>query len=161
MNIAVAKIEEWRQVDNLPYEVSSEGKVRRGGRVLRPRVHSKGYLRIWLSANGKRSDEYIHRLVANAFLGAAGAGMHVDHINGDRADNRLANLRWLTPDENRSLRHLARGSRNGSAKYSEQLIRSIKSCFGKGATDRLIADKFGVTRRFVNAVRNQRIWRHV
>jgi hypothetical protein len=160
MNVAVAKIEEWRQVDDLPYEVSSEGRVRRGRRVLRPRVHSNGYLRVCLSVNGKHSDKYIHRLVANAFLGAADAGMHADHINGDRADNRLSNLRWLTPSANRSLRCLALGSQNGSSKYSEQLIRSIKSRFGKGVTDRLIADEFGVNRRFVNAVRNKRIWRH-
>lgn len=161
MNIAAAKIEEWRQVDNLPYEVSSEGRVRRRGRVLRPRVHSNGYLRVCLSVNGEHSDQYIHRLVAKAFLGEPDAGMHADHINGDRADNRLSNLRWLTSDENRSTRHLARGSRNGSSRYSEKLIRSIKSRFGKGVTDRLIAEEFGVARRFVNAVRNKRIWGHV
>jgi len=107
-------IEEWRPIKNfeLRYEVSSLGRVRSiyDGRnqrvrtqpkVLRPFVNRKGYLTLSLRDDGRRFPSTpIHRLVALAFVSGYMDGLHVDHINGIRDDNRAENLSWVSPEEN-------------------------------------------------------------
>lgn len=101
------------------YEVSSLGRVRSldrvveihgmnckrllRGRVLKPKYAPCGYLQVALSAENKQRYAYIHTLVCEAFIGPRPSkGHQVDHINADRTDNRLSNLRWVTVKENHS-----------------------------------------------------------
>ena len=55
-----------------------------------------GYMRIYV--NGKQM--YVHRIIAKAFLGDDASSLEVDHINGDRSDNRTENLRIVTHQQN-------------------------------------------------------------
>lgn len=55
-----------------------------------------GYLRI----RYKGKIEYVHRLIWEHVNGPIPKGMHIDHINGVKSDNRLVNLRMVTPLEN-------------------------------------------------------------
>ena len=76
------------------YEVSNEGKIRnvKTGRILKPYLNRPdGYLRV--DFYGRH--HYIHRLVADRFLGGNHDGMKVVHIDGDKANNHLSNLRWI------------------------------------------------------------------
>ncbi len=59
-------------------------------------VSKAGYLRI----RYKGKIEYVHRIVWEHFNGPITKGMHIDHINGIKSDNRLVNLRMVTPYEN-------------------------------------------------------------
>lgn len=63
--------------------------------------HSSGYLRASLTIRGKVTHYYVHNLIAITFIGFKEEGYDVDHINKNRKDNRLANLRYLTTKENR------------------------------------------------------------
>lgn len=90
-------MEEWRTIKDLPgYSVSNKGRVRKDstGQVM---VLSKngGYARITIS-------KHVHRLVAEAFIEKPEdpGKCWVDHIDGDRANNDVENLRWVTPSEN-------------------------------------------------------------
>ena len=84
------------------YLVSEDGKIYNGdsGKELKPSVSkSTGYMKVVLyQKNGKRKDFNVHRLVANAFV--CGHGEEVNHINGNKRDNRAKNLEWCTRDEN-------------------------------------------------------------
>jgi len=60
------------------------------------RQRSDGYMRRWI--NGKHV--YVHRVIAKAFLRGYSEDLAVDHINGDKADNRSANLRMVTHTQN-------------------------------------------------------------
>jgi hypothetical protein len=90
--------EEFRPVAGFPgYSVSSYGRVvshRRGtARVLTPTVHDTGYLRLALVRDdGTVARRYVHRLVAEAFHGPFRPGQETRHLNGDRLDNRAANV---------------------------------------------------------------------
>lgn len=100
--------ETWRPIPGWEslYEVSDTGRVRglRFGRVLNPRLDAYGYRIIELH-RGRPHKPFtckVHRLVALTFLGPAPKGMpEVDHINRDRSDNRVINLRWSSVPDNR------------------------------------------------------------
>ena len=88
---------QWRKVD-LRYSVSEEGHVRndKTGRQLNPVTTSNGYLQVSLRFSGKTVSEYVHRLVAKAFLQAKDGCDHVNHIDGNKLNNALDNLEWVS-----------------------------------------------------------------
>jgi hypothetical protein len=87
------------------YSVTTEGQVySHVGKIkeLTGKVSKCGYRIILLTVNGRRKYTSVHRLVAESFLDPAN-GRQVNHINGNKLDNRLSNLEWCTAKEN--LRH--------------------------------------------------------
>lgn len=93
--------EEWRPVVDWEgkYEVSNLGRVRSvcNDRVKALTPNGRGYL---VTGLGHGRIAYVHRLVLDAFVGPRPEGMVSCHNNGDRSDNRLANLRYGTSSEN-------------------------------------------------------------
>ena len=70
------------------------------GKVLRPERSNWGYLRVAISQDGRTVRKSVHRLVALAFHKNPDALPEVNHINGNKADNRLENLEWTTTSGN-------------------------------------------------------------
>ena len=111
------------------YQVSNEGRVKRIGayknqhgrewisnRILKPATKSNGYMFVGLSKNGKVSNKYIHRLVAEAFMPNPLNKATVNHKDGNRSNNTVDNLEWATYLENNmhSIKVLKRDSKNSS-----------------------------------------------
>jgi len=73
-------------------------------KVLRPRIHPSGYLYVGLflgnGPNKKRIWKRVHRLVYEMHAGKIKHGLQVDHIDGNRHNNNITNLRLLTHTEN-------------------------------------------------------------
>lgn len=65
-------------------------------KILKQVTDKDGYKRVTLSKNGKRSNFYVHRLVATAFLDNDKCYPVVNHKNEDKTDNNVANLEWCT-----------------------------------------------------------------
>ncbi len=112
------------------YEVSSDGYVfsmvttssRRKGKLV---PHSNnGYLRVNLfGGDGADSKQYIHRLVAEAFIPNPFSYAVVNHIDGDKANNAVTNLEWCSQKQN--IRH---SFENGLEKRSKKT--TITTCTG-------------------------------
>ena len=95
-------METWKEIKDFPlYEVSSLGQVRnkKTGCILKPHLN-KGYSIYCLQKEKKSYRKSAHRLLAETFLENPENKKEVDHINQNRADNRLENIRWASHSEN-------------------------------------------------------------
>lgn len=110
-------IEVWKDVPGYAglYQVSNAGRVRnaRSGRVLKLHRQGRGYCQAMLSKDGHRSHPLVHRLVALAFIPNPDNKPQINHINGDKGDNRPSNLEWCTLSENLYHRHRVLGQPGG------------------------------------------------
>lgn len=91
--------EEWRKFQN--YLISSYGRIRREGsnNLLRPSL-ACGYYKVRLSNNGLTKDYMVHQLVYQVFNGEYDTNLIIDHIDGNKLNNKIDNLRLLTNSEN-------------------------------------------------------------
>ena len=155
------------------YEIGRDGSVWslrewRGQRrrQLRPIAGRSGYLKVRLTEpDGRRVNRYVHRLVANAFLGPRPAGAQLRHLNGDKTDNRAANLAWGTALDNAKDRNThgttANGERNGQAHLTESSVLWARSAALGGVTQREIAERLGVDQRTISRAIRRETWAHV
>lgn len=173
--------DQWRAVVGYEgrYEVSDQGGVRSVARrdrrghkwpaeILSPWTNRKGYLCVRLrNAAGRRRGYLVHRLVLEAFVGAAPDGMEGAHNNGNPGDARLTNLRWATRSENLldKRRHgtagLLFGEKNAGAKLSRDSVLRIFALRSRGLTHRTIAKEVGIGHGRVSEVLSRKAWGHI
>lgn len=99
--------ETWKDIKGWEgqYKVSNVGKVqslKKSGRLRKPSLTDDGYLVLDLYGKNKREKVLVHRLVATAFLseGKDLTGLEVNHIDGNKLNNSVENLEWVTHSEN-------------------------------------------------------------
>lgn len=116
-----------------------------------------GYLAGNFNIDGEKKQIRLHRLIWIAAHGGIPEKMTIDHINGQKMDNRLKNLRLLTAEDNCSEAH-----RNGQYSYDRTIPRRkyrevAEAALLHGETHHTIARRYGVTRgRVTQIVREMR-----
>lgn len=105
-------MEIWKPIEgtNGLYDVSNTGKVRSRNyrmtgkeKILSYQIDNKGYARVRIKNKAFPYKTFkIHRLVASAFITNPDNKPQVNHINGNKLDNRAENLEWVTNQENAS-----------------------------------------------------------
>lgn len=82
------------------YQVSNLGYVKRKNRILK-HTYREHYKAVILCKNGKTKTFQVHRLVALAFIPNTNNLPQINHIDGNKLNNKVSNLEWVTPSENR------------------------------------------------------------
>ena len=120
------------------YHISDSGELYsvRANKVLKYNVDPDGYRYYVLCVSGERHTIKAHRLVALAFIPNPDNKPAIDHINGNKTDNRVCNLRWVTNKENShnpiTLKTL---QENGKANISKLIKASKERGFGRKAVE--------------------------
>jgi DNA invertase Pin-like site-specific DNA recombinase len=91
--------------------------------------------------------------------------MECRHIDGNRLNNNLSNLRWGTKKENHDdqKQHgtAIKGERQGLAKLSEETVREIRKAYKAGQSQNMLAQTFGVHKSTIQWVISRKTWKHV
>lgn len=176
-------MEQWVPVRGFKgrYEVSTLGRIRSllvhtrvrqahsdgEHRCLSAKRGSAGYPQVRLTDHrGEQENYHVHRLVLESFIGPPPIGTECRHLDGNRGNSRLTNLRWGSPKENRedSVRHgtAAIGERQGFAKLTEAEVLEIRRAYAaREASQYRLAALYGVCRGTIGFILRGETWRHL
>lgn len=164
---------EWRTLARFPnYEVSDDGRVRRktsgvntrAGRELKQTWSGRrGYLVVHPSG---ASSQQVHALVLEAFVGPRPEGLQARHLDGNKANNAITNLRWGSALENGADRdrhgRTAKGERGGRAVLTEADVLEIRARYRRRrVTWKMLSEEFGVTTHCIAAILARKTWKHL
>ncbi|MCH7909830.1 MAG: HNH endonuclease [Candidatus Hydrogenedentes bacterium] len=164
--------ERWKDVSGYDYEVSDHGRVRRtktipqspAGRLL-GYVSSWGYRKVDLSRGGRKQEALVHRLVAMAFISNPNDLPEINHIDGDKLNNHVTNLEWVTNLKN--VHHayasglMQKGERNGSARLTDAKVLAARRRYVRGGSLRAMACEYGVAINTITRAVRGKTWKHV
>lgn len=175
-------MEVWKQIPDFPhYEASNLGRVRFVGRqqvvsdklgrnyvrTHKPRIRKAStvpghYAATTLYNNGIRKHMEVHRIITLTFLGKCPPGLEVRHLDGNKLNNRLANLCYGTRRENIAdvARHgrRRRGETAPSAKLTQKQVDAIRGAAARGVVQRRLAEKYGVGAMTISRIVRHQRW---
>lgn len=137
-----------------------------GGKFLTPSLTQKGYYRIVLQTSKGRKTFQVHRLVLETFNPVMNCDkLEVNHINGDKSDNRLNNLEWCSGSFNvrhsisNGLKIPARGEQVGGHKLTEQEVIEICELLqNTNLSLQAIGDKYKVSKYCIFDIKRKKSW---
>ena len=178
-------MEIWKPIKGLEdtYEVSNLGNVKTKERLVRnsshgkkdgyrllkekvlsPKTKNNGYLEVSLTISTRSSKSfYIHRLVAMSFIGDIPKGYCINHKNGIKSDNSLANLEIVTYSEN--MKHAYDNGLNKppvNYKFNDKQVRDIRNMkHVTGFYNRQIAKIYNCNINTIQGITSGRTYKHV
>jgi hypothetical protein len=106
------------------------------------------------------------RLIAKTFLECSSENMEVNHIDGNKLNNHISNLEWVTHREN--INHSFRiglnkniGSNHTRSKLTENQVLNIREMLSTGIAEKDIANKYNITQALVNLIKQKKRWKHI
>lgn len=126
-------------------------------KILKMTPDKDGYLQVTLFIEGKQKTFKVHRIVAELFIENPEGKPAVNHIDGDKQNNFVENLEWVTRSENMrhaydmGLKIALRGEDRSDSKLTNEQVIYIRNN-PDGLTGKELAAKFGVTDTVIGAI---------
>lgn len=162
-------MEQWKDIPGYEgrYQVSDRGRVRSLSRkVGGPHGSTRSVRGVNLTlcptsqgysvVNISGVPRFVHSLVMSAFVGSKPEGMDVCHMNGNKADNQLANLQYLSRSENN--KHIVH---HGNRKLTVDQVKMIRERTYKRGEKRALERELGVSSGMVHAILTSRFYKDV
>ena len=157
-------MEQWKDY-KYGYQVSNKGRVKREGYgVVSAPPNQSGYPRRVFERKGVTQGFLVHRAVAELFIENPDDKPQVNHINGDKTDNRVENLEWCTSKENMAHAHKTGIMKNRKPHSTKKKLTADDVLLVKTYPNlpaKFFASEFGCSRVTINFIRNGKIWKHV
>ncbi len=172
-------MEIWKDIKGYEglYQISNLGRVKSLAREKKNGVNSKqnipeiilniydngkGYKRTNLCKNNIIKSNYIHRLVAEAFILNSKNEREVNHKDGNKANNNVTNLEWCNRKENvlhSCINNLVpKGNLHYNSKLTNEQIIQIRN---DNRVQKIIANDYGITQTVVSAIKLRKTWKHL
>ena len=163
------------------YQVSNLGRVRSVDRRLPFKDGKKfwkssfisispnncGYMRVGLVKNKKQKKHFVHRLVAEVFIDNPCDLEQVNHLDGNKENNKVSNLEWCDKYHNikhsiyTGLRSDMVGTNNHQSKLDDMKVKEIKRLLKNNITCTEIANIFSVSVSVISCIKTGKRWTHV
>ncbi|GBD73862.1 NUMOD4 domain-containing protein [Tetragenococcus halophilus] len=166
-------MEIWKDIKGFEgmYQISSRGRVeslerivmikgfpaKLKGRELHLFNRKDGYLTASLHNNGKEKRPAVHRLVAEAFIPNKENKAEVNHIDGNKQNNHVENLEWISREDN--IKHgykiglIPTGERHVNCKLNDKEVKEIRDRYKKeNITQYKLADEYGVSQSKISSI---------
>jgi len=167
----------WKPIPGFPgYEASSLGQIKsyrrcKKGRILKPRVNSRGYLQIIIQCDLEDITRLIHTLIALTFIGPRPTVRHtIDHKDGNKLNNLPDNLEYVPHSENLKrafklgLRN-SKGEKHSQAKLTEATVLEIRKEFDRQpyylGLIRDMAIKYKIHQGTMKDIIRRKRWKHI
>lgn len=134
-------------------------------RICRSHESTRGYLRVRLCRNNKVTFVSIHRAVVLAFVGDIPSDKCVRHLDGNKKNNHLNNLKIGTAKENANDEVIAKRHPHGithpRAKISDKNVIEIRKLYREGKSQKEIAKIFKVGQAHISKIIRKNLWKHI
>lgn len=159
MNVDIKGYEEY-------YKISDKGVVtnKKTNKNMKPSLNSSGYLRCALNVNYKKNNRFfIHRLVAEHFILNKENKPCVNHIDGNKLNNSVDNLEWVSYSEN--IKHAfdlglnKSGEEHGQSKLTCKEVKKILSRYkNENISQRKLGQIYDVAHSTIGAIVRGETW---
>lgn len=161
------RIEDWED-----YSVTEDGRIwsHRSNKFLKCFSSKEGYIRLELNKDGLAKNLTVHRLVAQAFIPNPEGKSEVNHIDGNKSNNHVSNLEWVTRSENmvhaikNNLQTINKGIKNPNAKLTEEQVEFIRANYkfrDPKYSFKAMAKEFNVSDATVTNAYYGKVWSHI
>lgn len=149
------------------YTISNKGVIRSlyTGKIIKQYLNRYGYYQVRLYKNNKPRNCTVHRLVAETFIPNIHNAESVNHIDGNKTNNKVENLEWCSSGENfRKAYHaglIAKGNLNGNSIFNEEQVRFIRDAYKSGYSERRLARVFNTTHDVIDDIISRKSYSNV